>query len=149
MRTHNGGLFCQEGSTHVGRASVRVHHPPGGSSSYNILTHQNESGNQEVIMKQPQQENMESPYKQNNSGSGFFNMKQKQQQEITGKVGESPMKQNPILQGEESEQIPLQEKKNTNGGASLYCNEGGCIRNRPSVKVRGHQQRSYNIISGS
>ena len=37
-RTHTGGLFCSEGSTHVSRPSVRVRHPPGGSSGYNFFT---------------------------------------------------------------------------------------------------------------
>jgi hypothetical protein len=33
QRTHNGGLYCSEGSTHVSRPSVRVAQPPGGGQT--------------------------------------------------------------------------------------------------------------------
>jgi hypothetical protein len=54
QRTHSGGLYCSEGSTHVSRPSVRVRQAPGGDSGFNFFT--GESNTTTTNHQQPPQQ---------------------------------------------------------------------------------------------
>jgi hypothetical protein len=118
QRTHTGGLFCQEGSTHVNRPSVRVRHPPGGSSGYNFFT------GEEL---KPESKNEVSPHASIpfiDSNSSSANMSNPM---------DSAAKENDATSLECHEIKSAEESRNQ---GAIFCSEGGQIVSKPSVRVR-------------
>jgi hypothetical protein len=124
QRTHNGGLYCSEGSTHVSRPSVRVAQPPGGGQTGGWLN--GYSDDQKPVEKpvsreqnrqqEPVETNERQSVRTNRSNESSFSLAQDQ----------AP---------------PPKQEYN-----ALYCTEGNQVRNRPSVRVHGEKSRGYNIL---
>lgn len=170
LRSHNGGLFCSEGSQHVGRPSVKVHHPPGGSNStwnflqgeqpttYNSNTSSN-NNNQQYVQQQQAAPAQHVPIHRRGKDV-----------EVTGKIGQDSGSSrrdagpsnggsyNPITdqttyyndQRQQSNASASQQQQQQPAPAlgALFCVEGSQVRNKPAVRIVGEQRRNYNIISG-
>ncbi len=130
QRTHNGGLYCSEGSTHVSRPSVRVQQPPGGGQTGGWL---NGYADDQKPVENPQ------PRDQRQQSEPTQSDKVERQSVRTNRSNESS-----FSLGQE-EPAPQQKQK---GGeyTALYCTEGNQVRNRPSVRVHGEKPRGYNIL---
>lgn len=143
-RTHTGGLYCSEGSTHVSRPTVRIREPPGGDSSWNFL---NPTGSSTSSVTQQKQSGAAS------SATNYHSRFSKKETVVTGKIGHMPgasaeqtsTTPPPV---EVVETTPSAADKNNDGSlGAIYCVEGSQVRTRPSVKIRGETRRNYNILS--
>lgn len=120
QRTHTGGLFCQEGSTHVNRPSVRIRHPPGGSSGYNFFT------GEEL---KPERKNEVSSHSSNSLPDSSSNSTDIPSPNAI----DSAAKENDVTPLECNEPKSTEESRNQ---GAIFCNEGGQIVSKPSVRVR-------------
>ena len=166
QRTHTGGLYCTEGSQHVSRPSVRVHHPPGGNNSWNFL----QGNNPSAAAQESHLPSYSSAPVSNSYVPAPIPSRRNKDNEITGKIGQpskSVQRDNDIPNGTPSynpitddttyysgQQESLGEdasveQVSANGGlAPVFCVEGSQVRSRPAVRIVGEQRRNYDIISG-
>ncbi len=133
QRTHTGGLYCSEGSTHVNRPSVRVRQPPGGSSGFNFFTGESTSAPQAT--EAPQQA------VSSKSSSGAGKKERDYGDNVNIKPYASPGKESnhsTSVSEKVEHQAPSNSRVNDsiNNQGALYCSEGNQIRNKPSVRVR-------------
>jgi len=154
QRTHTGGLFCQEGSTHVGRPSIKVRQTPGGNSNWTLGS---------MVNGDPYQKAAQSAF----VAPAPANAQQRAhaKQEITGKIGGSVAISAPANNNYSSSSVQYNEmpKENqspnvaqsgasssgwSNNNAPIYCNEGSQMRNKPSIKVRQNPggSSSWNFL---
>lgn len=136
VRTHSGGLFCHEGSTHLSRPSTRIKNPPGGASSWNFLDHE------EVKKPVKKQENVPETKLEVRKRSKFFKPAPKLTEKITG----SPVKR---LERNNENISPKVNRQTLFAEHPTFCSEGSQIRGRPCVKIIGERRRDYNIIAGN
>ncbi len=125
QRTHNGGLYCSEGSTHVSRPSVRVAQPPGGGQTGGWM---NGYSDDPKPVEKPQSRQQPEPVQE----------KVERQSVRTNRSNESSFSL--------AQEDPTPQTKKGGEYTSLYCTEGNQVRNRPSVRVHGEKSRGYNIL---
>lgn len=139
-RTHSGGLYCSEGSTHVSRPSIKVKQTPGGNSSWNFL-----SMNQVDDSK---------PAKPHFAHHVIKSPPKTHQKHAQSKTVQQEAKEN-VAQQQQQQQPQQQQQTNSNNNANwnnaLFCNEGSQVRGRPSVRVRQPcgGNTSWNFLSSN
>ncbi len=145
QRTHNGGLYCSEGSTHVNRPSVRVRQPPGGGQTGGWMNGYQEDPKTEA--KRDDYNVKTIPPKDNIPNRNLLS----NDVIVGGSQDQAPVQKHSARTNRSNESsFSLAHEENQTGHQgeynAMYCTEGNQVRNRPSVRVHGEKQRDYNIL---